>query len=586
MDIFEYLFGMQKHIILRDWNKLESEYKKLCTELAGIEQTELISNVNVSRYEDNLFSNVYSAAQIAKKSNAKSIYFEYDMDNNWIGCSFVCKKYNPRVYEDDSWAAEWFKGVKGPSMPEFSNIFDMHGFDSSDTAVGSTLYLIARTVACFGRSVEKLQVQMELDNTAVCIGFHDQDVVFRVMERGDKNIKSLLKVLGKPPKRYPEMADTSKQLSVVIEPLYDSIGFFVENIAYAQRGDRFGYIDKLGNMVIPFVYEGAKSFSNGFAGIKINGKWGYINKVGEIVIEPKYEDVNVFNNGYAMVKIDGKYGSIDNTGRIVTECIYDDVSWMSGEELIGVKLNGKWGYCDEKGTLIIPARYSASRFMLNQPGKFCEGLAYVECEGKFGYIDKMGNSIITFTPVDERYGCRLTNFSEGVATVEYRCYDQQYIDKEGNVIAKGLVCSPFSEGMARVSVTHSKSAFINKSGQIIINEGKRKFFNGVNETDVRIQFGGSVFKEGVAHVSVTHDCWGYIDITGKLVMKFDYFIGSFSEGFATISGTDNKRNDKTGFINKEGQMVMKPYFDCAFDFKDGIAQVRLDGKYGYVGLPK
>jgi len=48
------------------------------------------------------------------------------------------------------------------------------------------------------------------------------------------------------------------------------------------------------------------------ASVKIGDKWGYINAAGEVVIEPRFDDARYFTEGLAIVRIDeyerGKYG--------------------------------------------------------------------------------------------------------------------------------------------------------------------------------------------------------------------------------------------------------------------------------------
>ncbi len=586
MDIFELIQDMEQHIILRDWNKLESQYKEVCIKLAGTEQTQLITRIDTSMYMNELYARIQIAVDKAIKSKAKAIYFEYNMDNLWIGNYFICKRYSPRVEEDDSWACDWVDDVDGPDMYEFATVYGENRFDSSDISTGSTVYLIARTVACFGRSIDKLLEQAKLDNLAVCIGFHEQNTVFRVVERISKGTKNMLGLFKRAEKKCPPLVEIENQLTVVIEPLYESIGDFVDGLAFAQRGDKFGYINKENNTIIPFIYEKAQNFSNGLAGAMIGGKWGFIDKNGETIIEPRFEDIHKFVNGYAFVKINDKFGCIDRFGRFVTEPIYDAIGWGFSEGLLSVKLNRKWGYSDEKGILVVPAIYDSIKSIFKQPGLFSEGLACVECGDRFGYIDKNNNMVIVFTEYDERYGCRMTDFKEGIATVDYGGYNQHYIDVTGKIIARGAVCSRFSEGVARMTMPNDKSVFINKNGDIVIKEGKRKYFDGVSESEVKIQFAGSRFHEGLAPVIVKNDCWGYIDKSGKLVMKFDYYVGNFHEGIATIAGSDNKRNDKTGYINKEGNLILKPMFDHAWEFRDGMGRVRIDGKHGYVGFKK
>ncbi|ECL3693363.1 WG repeat-containing protein, partial [Campylobacter coli] len=41
-------------------------------------------------------------------------------------------------------------------------------------------------------------------------------------------------------------------------------------------------------------------------------------------------------------------------------------------------------------------------------------------------------------------------------------------------------------------------------------------------------------------------------------------------------------NRKWGFIDKSGKFIVKPKFDEAWDFSEGLAAVGLNGKWGFI----
>jgi hypothetical protein len=51
----------------------------------------------------------------------------------------------------------------------------------------------------------------------------------------------------------------------------------------------------------------------------------------------------------------------------------------------------------------------------------------------------------------------------------------------------------------------------------------------------------------------------------------------FSEGLARVL-----LNDKTGFINKNGNIVIECIYDDAKDFKGGMAAVKRNGLWGFI----
>lgn len=72
-----------------------------------------------------------------------------------------------------------------------------------------------------------------------------------------------------------------------IPPIYKyiDVGNFVDGLAYVKDvTEKFGYIDKTGEEVIPCIYDKAENFSGGLAVVTLNDKKGCINTSGDIVI--------------------------------------------------------------------------------------------------------------------------------------------------------------------------------------------------------------------------------------------------------------------------------------------------------------
>lgn len=66
-----------------------------------------------------------------------------------------------------------------------------------------------------------------------------------------------------------------------------------------------------------------------------------------------------------------------------------------------------------------------------------------------------------------------------------------------------------------------------------------------------------------------NDKWGFMDTTGVLVIRATYDdAGPFSEGLAAVSV-----QGKWGYINREGKMVIEPVYKSAWAFHEGFARV-------------
>lgn len=146
------------------------------------------------------------------------------------------------------------------------------------------------------------------------------------------------------------------------------------------------------------------------------------------------------------------------------------------------------------------------------------------------------------------------------------------------------------------SVKHSPEPRF-REGLVIINRGKPMFtqnlgnnfrcmdYKGNTVFDIACEWLGA-FGEGLSPVKIARfflmfkigSRWGYVGRDGKILIKpqFD-FAGTFSEGLAAV-----RKKEKYGYIDRMGDFAIKPLFDEAADFSENMACVRFDDKYGYI----
>lgn len=189
---------------------------------------------------------------------------------------------------------------------------------------------------------------------------------------------------------------------------------------YAQRafskGDKWGYKDESGKVIVQPIYEQAKDFSEGLGNVKRMGWWGYVNKFGKSIIPFSFDESYPHHDGLAGARKDYYWGFIDRLGNTVIPFEYSLVKNFS-EGLAAVKKDGRWGYIDKQGTVIIPLEY-------DDAGEFRQGLAAVKFGGKWGYIDTYG-----MRAIDVQYD-EAQEFGNGYAAVR-RGNSWGYIDLNG-----------------------------------------------------------------------------------------------------------------------------------------------------------
>lgn len=185
---------------------------------------------------------------------------------------------------------------------------------------------------------------------------------------------------------------------------------FSEGMAavWAGVGEKWGYINRKGEMVIESQFDEARSFSDGLALVRINDNLSYINKKGKVVIQLNYkfdssgpsslEEIYMllnfdFHEGLAwMFAINGGFGYINKMGKFVKlRALSEKATPVFSEGLAGVPLSeeyGGWGYINKEGVVVIQPKFASV-------GDFHNGVALVidSNDLKQGYIDKTGKYI-------------------------------------------------------------------------------------------------------------------------------------------------------------------------------------------------
>ena len=166
------------------WDRVEDQGRDACVRLSGSAAAKEIESVSLGRYEDQLRSGLKRAVKKAAKLEVPAVYFEYDLDNDWEGHFFLCAEYVRQAElesadEGEDWASDWIEEVPGPLQRKLAAIYaSQGGFAEAPEQVGRTAFLIARTIATFGRAVEGLDTK----GIAVCMAYHDQADILRIRE--------------------------------------------------------------------------------------------------------------------------------------------------------------------------------------------------------------------------------------------------------------------------------------------------------------------------------------------------------------------------------------------------------------------
>lgn len=329
---------------------------------------------------------------------------------------------------------------------------------------------------------------------------------------------------------------------------------YAEYLSISTLDHMFGYINAQGEVVIKPRFDTTFDFSEGLGLVTLNDKWGFIDATGEFAVPPKFDNADSFWRGFARVRTGEQWGllerqtlrvtplpgtKIQNEPLAVIDTRGTSTPPLLPMETINAERQTRHGFVDRQGNIRIPPVYSNA-------SHFNEGLAVVQRGERIMLIDPTGKIIPLPEEVDDMYWG--SYFSEGLALVQAGP-NYGYVDRRGRWAIKPTfhgLAQPFSEGLAWV---------------------------------VEPTTGWSAI-DGIAR-RVGRDRAFVIDKSGAVQWTMEGVSDAlpFSEGLAAVhyvdpTPIDNETyTDAWGYVNKQGEWVLKPIYGNPGSFRNGIAEV-------------
>jgi hypothetical protein len=291
----------------------------------------------------------------------------------------------------------------------------------------------------------------------------------------------------------------------------------------APLGTAWGFIDSRGKTVIAPRFEAALPFSEDLAAVKREGRWGYIDRNGSEVIPIRYRTAQGFRNGVALVDTglpDHPVGLIDKSGSWVMPPLFRSLSAADGPDgpLLGQKEPAEgFGFYDRSGNLVLGPYFLAF--------PFAQGRARVKKGAREGFDDWLIDASGTFLPREP-------------------------------LVLDGI---RFSEGLMAIRQDR-KLGYMGLEGNMAI--------------EPRYDQGGE-FSEGLAAVQLEGH-WMFIDKAGAVAAEFPggvAFAEPLSGGLSLVSADRDQAGRKFGYVDRKGQWAIKPVWDDAEPFHEGLAYV-------------
>lgn len=147
----------------------------------------------------------------------------------------------------------------------------------------------------------------------------------------------------------------NRQGEIVIPITFQDVTSFKEGRAMFREGQSWGVINQQGEIIVPATYEAIRPFSDGFAQVRDKGHWGLINQSGELILPTKYKEIHPFKNGFAEIET-YRDGMINSQGKLILPTIYQAVYEMN-HGLIKVSKDQKMGAVNANGDFVIPMAF-------------------------------------------------------------------------------------------------------------------------------------------------------------------------------------------------------------------------------------
>lgn len=382
--------------------------------------------------------------------------------------------------------------------------------------------------------------------------------------------------------------DTLGQIVIPFKYKY-AFDFSESKAIVATTDDRFIYINLDGSQFNKRDYQDQSHFLNGYAIVQ-EDLYGVIDMNEEYLIEPQYDKIVSKSNKYFWIKQKGFYGVVDRNNKIIFESEYDQIN-SNSDSLFFLKKGNLWAMGNPSGEIISEFKYSK----VNLAPKATHTTLYLEDRSKV-YVDIQGEIIEGY-----RY---IGNLKDGLIPVEKGSL-KGYLNQNYEVaIPIKYQYTSLKDGL--ISVKDSTNyGLLNKNGEVIMpfqyeaikliepnllfvteNGESRLFYrNGKLFSDLvfdeRFYSGLYRFKRGHM-VVVKNKKYGLIDTSATLTIPIEY-----DELLGLNDFVLAKQGEYWGVLDFQGNEVIPFDFDLISHEAGGKFKTYKNKKYGlYQGLEK
>lgn len=328
----------------------------------------------------------------------------------------------------------------------------------------------------------------------------------------------------------------------------------------------YGFINQNWELLVPCEFDLAENLADGRALVYKNAFYGYLNSKADQSIEFQYENASNFVNGLAVVTDSNqKQGIINRRNEKILPLEYDELLLDKESDWIRTFISEQgYGMINSRTMKFIPEKYEYLEI-------FKDGLALFIQSEKYGFIDE-NQQIIIEAKFDyaSSFQDGFSVFAKSVATIPDSATENEtkwgVMNSKGKTIVPAIYDGIFYVGYGHFAATNTTTQNMcllnNKGVAILENQASISLLGNQLLTLLDLDYQTQFFN---------------LKTKKMLDLKNIYEDGEVA-GMIKIRNAENK----CGFMNLQGKIVIDCIYDDAKEFSEGLVAVCLNEKWGFI----
>ncbi len=342
--------------------------------------------------------------------------------------------------------------------------------------------------------------------------------------------------------------------------------WYEDDVLLVSKDGKYGLIDFNGKTLLNCEYDSItalQGIENTFVTVK-DGKKGLVDNIGAVIAENNYKDIKPLtdkaSDGYILIDENDKYGLVKPDKTIIFENTYQDIKQVYGDNKYVVKQDGKWSVADRSGNLYLTSAFddvasiNGDNVIIKKGNKY--GVLATDGETKINIeYDDMSytyeNNYIV--KKDNKYG--IINI-DGTTVLDFKYDNLIYRQTEGffEGSTNGSIDNDLTDRNFEVKLSGIISEINTENGYMKVRtNGEYKYYNFKFEEKTNIE----LLKSNTLFLSKKDDKYGFVNKDGIVIVDYIYDDATEQNSFGYASV---KKDGNWGAIDSKGREVVEPQY--------------------------